>query len=141
MNETSFHKCDACGGSGFVKPRRRAGVPFSGTRYDQQPCPVCLGRGEHPNRMPVADAVADAETLRRYLRLLSGRNSECKPAIWFEVAVRYGQQTRRYIEDALVVPRPLYDRDGPSERLYLAIQRTTQGGARAAFRAVPGLRG
>ena len=31
------------------------------------PCPVCLGAGSFPDRMPAADALADAETLRLVL--------------------------------------------------------------------------
>lgn len=88
------HKCDACGGTG-------------GGTYDARnpPCPVCLGSGTISDRMPVADAVADAETLRAN-NYLDGVSSDCLRA--------------------------------PMSTLWSYID--ARGSARAAFRAVPGLR-
>lgn len=121
----SDHTCDACGGTGDANDYRPAcsndahgdgcgcgDAPF--------PCPVCLGEGRFPDRMPVADAMADAETLRLALiehdRLSHGLGmTDCE---WV-VRDSYAR---------------LRNPDGVA-RCEVAIE------ARAAFRAVPGLRG
>jgi hypothetical protein len=57
------HACDACGGTGVLW----CGRPHRGGRcLADVRCPVCLGAGRISDRMPVADAIADAETLRLY---------------------------------------------------------------------------
>lgn len=55
---SSEHACDACGGSGYAKPCG---------------CHVCLGAGRISDRMPVADALADAETLQTVGPVIIGR--------------------------------------------------------------------
>ena len=54
------HQCDACHGGGWT------------TRHDgpsaiSSLCPVCLGEGRCSDRVTVAQAMADAETLRSYV--------------------------------------------------------------------------
>jgi hypothetical protein len=85
-------------------------------------CPVCLGSGRISDRMPVADALADAETLRALMidaEHASGRLSDVKLA---QEAGNDAEAWSAYERDALAY-------------VYAS------NAARAAFRAVPGLRG
>jgi len=73
-------------------------------------CPVCLGAGRISDRMPVADALADAETLR-----VVGMNAGPLPTVrWL------------YVLSWTLPQFPDW--------------KTAHHAARAAFRAVPGLR-
>ena len=99
MDNEQTHECAACGGTGdkFEHAYAKAGCncPACGGLV----CLICLGAGRISDRMPVADAMADAETVRR-----------------------------------IVEPYAVTEINGPVVDLYNAA-------ARAAFRAVPGLRG
>jgi len=78
---TKSHECSACGGTGgWNVCGRRHGTttcrihncceceqPWDDPCLYGEPCPVCLGAGRISDRMPVADAIADAETLRPWL--------------------------------------------------------------------------
>jgi hypothetical protein len=55
------HACAACGGSGREET---CGDPRCPSCFELDACPVCLGVGSIPDQAPVADALADAETLR-----------------------------------------------------------------------------
>ena len=57
-------ECSACGGTGCEK---RIDHWHASYRYGEcrERCIVCLGAGRISDRMSVADALADAETLRR----------------------------------------------------------------------------
>ena len=103
------HECAACGGTGEASEYRpacsnEAHGEGCGCGDAPLPCPVCLGAGRISDRMPVADAMADAETLRLVATTLD-------PALvdWLDTWVG--------------------DPDGAN------------AAARAAFRAVPALRG
>lgn len=139
MTQTN-HACDACGGAGgdhWVvrywhdgQPVFELGFSDEATARREQdyldragwgrvtcspvetpsPCPVCRGAGRISDRMPVADALADAETLRR----------------------AYG----------LGSPLPTRDIEAVIGRARINdVRKITRACARAAFRAVPGLRG
>ena len=60
------HACGACGGQcrdeRHETPCETPQCPAC--RDECVPCPVCFGAGRISDRMPVADALADAETLR-----------------------------------------------------------------------------
>lgn len=120
------HACDACGGSGcgsgacFTHPERC---------YS---CQVCRGAGRISNAMPVADAVADAETLLRIADELSWDSDEAYATLY-------------QLWEAEIFPHPYPDsppnswldlRRAPLPNLWL----TPTECARAAFNAVPGLR-
>lgn len=93
------HPCDACGGFAYLCGGCSGGGRYWDIRHScvRVACPVCLGAGSFPDRMPARDAVADAETLQTVGPRIIGR----EPYTVIE-AIRF---------------------------------------ARAAFRAVPGLRG
>lgn len=60
------HKCSACGGSGYRFAAAMIGVAEDSGAWralGDFPCPVCLGAGRFSDAMPIADSVADAETL------------------------------------------------------------------------------
>lgn len=144
------HACDACGGAGgdhWVvrywhdgQPVFELGFSDEATARREQdyldragwgrvtcspvetpsPCPVCRGAGRISDRMPAADAVADAETLRLALKITKSGNPDCYVKGGFAVA-------------ALVHP-------GVVHQLDAAVPYAIEA-ARAAFRAVPGLRG
>lgn len=149
------HECAGCGGSGpheYGKGTRlssaytigrdgkdcpsyveRGSVAYTAWKRGRavRCCPVCLGSGRISDRMPVADAVADAETLcgikaedggqerhrgrcRRWHMTLLGR------------AQRHGESAASYTKcDHGETSAPYFSREA----------------ARAAFRAVPGLKG
>jgi len=118
------HECGACGGSG-MKPQKADPVwPFK----DSKPCLVCLGSGRISDVMPVKDAMADALTA-----------TAIASHIYSVEHQTYGPAIRR---EAL----PLMWLSGGS-RLPLFKTREDRNynralhAARAAFRAVPGLRG
>lgn len=136
MSTPATHPCDACDGSGaaiwlsntfwLVEHIRRK--TCSGCQWcDVGRCPICLGAGSFPDRMPARDALADAETLRLYCLLVVSPETP-------------------YDLDALVVADLVLDchmsgllNDSPGRREWGHIH--AQDAARAAFRAVPGLRG
>jgi len=105
------HECSACGGHG------KAHDPAYVRVYDCAACPVCLGSGRISDRMPVADAMADAETLRN-------------------IANTYPHYSR-HLDETLDV-QAAGPRDG--SWAYLT-PYDARNAAHAAFRAVPGLRG
>jgi hypothetical protein len=128
--------CDACGGGGCGSPfdwhreihaaRRR----LTGRVGCRVPCLVCQGAGRISDAMPVKDALADAETLRlnvtselppgqRWSRALGTVSKALAEAEWFAVVA--GGMARKGI------------------RAESAAQAAAA--ARAAFSAVPGLRG
>lgn len=84
------------------------------------PAPSAAARAASRDRMPAADAVADAETLRLALKITKSGNPDCYVKGGFAVA-------------ALVHP-------GVVHQLDAAVPYAIEA-ARAAFRAVPGLRG
>lgn len=111
MSESKQHKCDACGGTGDELE------PFNGLPYA---CDVCLGAGTISDVMPARDAVADAETLRASI-----------PAAVFPPKTGNDFRTAN-----LLTFVPEWDRDYSQIVSFVARED-----ARAAFRAVPGLRG
>jgi hypothetical protein len=63
---SASHACDACGASGETWD-----TPYPLPAHANKiTCHVCLGAGRISDRMPVADALADAETLWRVAREL-----------------------------------------------------------------------
>lgn len=98
--QAGSHPCAACGGDGVI--------------HLFENCPVCLGAGAISDRMPAADAQADASTLTSYL-------------------IGYGNPWKTRAAVLAWTPWPLND---DSINHYDVITA-----ARAAFRAVPGLRG
>lgn len=65
MSAPATHPCDACGGTGFeYRDVREHGHAYRIRRSVRYTCPVCLGEGRFSDRMPIADALADAETLQ-----------------------------------------------------------------------------
>jgi len=117
------HRCDTCQGSGLSDAF--VSVSISGAMYR---CFVCNGSGTLPDQMPVADALADAEMLLAAAFALEDRRS-------------------RYAYDSGLVSRiDLLEAQGEAFR---AINPAWSGeeskhgsmAARAAFRAVPALRG
>jgi hypothetical protein len=112
------HPCDACGGIGYRETDVETfGTPhWGGTAY-YPPCPVCQGSGRISDRMPVADAMADAETLRlEWERQSLG-------------VIHHTDATRPVMTGAL------------GDELLSAPLDWDRYAARAAFHAVPGLRG
>ena len=98
------HPCDACGGTGDQK--------WNPGYWAPKLCQVCLGVGWLSDSMPVSDALADAETLRR----VKGRTGAFDP---LREAAEWGEGV-------------LSSTDPGGCAVYAAS---------AAFRAVPGLRG
>ena len=133
MSTPATHPCDACGGTGEAGACGRdhgsgccklhngclCEQPWEWIRVNGASCPVCLGAGRFPDRMPVKDAVADAETL--WLVSLNLYRDNPEP---FETLERARLLICHAIADASVVD--------PLGRV--------KNAARAAFRAVPGLR-
>lgn len=115
------HTCDACDGIGMV---------FDELHFHPD-CPVCLGSGTISDRMPVADALADAETL--HLNAIPSDNDECT------LAQGFGLQARFWIKDSLS-KCSRWTGDDYAESQDRAKTKACAA-ARAAFRAVPGLRG
>jgi hypothetical protein len=107
------HECSACGGTGNFYFGQDAKLPY--VPGDAIDCPVCLGAGRISDRMPVADAIADAETLRRYLR------QTMTSSVWrFDSGLCYRWPSKR-----IPIPDPV----------------SAWSRAHAAFRECPGLRG
>lgn len=82
----------------------------------QRSCPVCLGAGRFSDRMPARDALADAETLLSALKVCKHDTVQC------------------YVDGAWASARASAGEIEPSGMW-------AERAARAAFRAVPGLRG
>ena len=123
------HACDACGGFGYYCGEKCGG---RGNVWDithscvRVPCNVCLGAGSFPDQMPVADAVADAETLRA----VAFDHTEPIRREWTEFRLTlWGAE---YYGGVSVV--------WPPPTISDSVNMSTLA-ARAAFRAVPGLRG
>jgi hypothetical protein len=109
------HACDACGGSEVMLLPCDPNCACGGEAYFD--CPVCLGAGSFPDQMPVADAVADAETLRVLL------------------PHRLMLTDLPYLHVRCSADIPAWE---DAENTACEWSRSA---ARAAFRAVPGLRG
>lgn len=125
------HACDACGGNGY-----HVGHEFcTGWREAEHRCPVCRGAGRISDRMPAADALADAETLRLYVAVKQRAEAATinmgEPAPWTAMLYDLNALFCRGLSPAHY---------GLS---YALEQDYFMGKARAsaAFRAVPGLRG
>ncbi len=137
------HPCDACGGSetlfrvkadpDFHEPdalieaptvrhavneweRQHPGMLWFSAAPARAACPVCLGSGRISDRMPVSDAVADAETLY-------GSVVAAAPGCLFHVLLEEAQDADIFMEDQ-----------------DWEIKAIAKKRAWAAFRAVPGLR-
>ena len=109
-------ECSACGGTGCEK---RIDHWHASYRYGEcrERCIVCLGAGRISDRMSVADALADAETLRQ----LAGD-------IVAEGLRRYATSAQR---NALGIANLI---------IFAGSGADAYSQARAAFRAVPELR-
>jgi hypothetical protein len=100
------------------------------------PCPVCAGSGQVEAKPSVRDAVADAETLRLYHDFESA-SPECSTESYNRLALRKQPIPCCHLRDALAwasvgaLAVSLGHADGSAHK----------ESARAAFRAVPGLRG
>lgn len=133
---TKQRPCDACGGTG----ERDVALCYCGgladtcdgcpdclglgcyrerERNGSHDCPACSGRGWQSDAMPVSDALADAETLWRFA---------------WDGGAEVGDLTPAYLDAAAVDLRE-------AELLDDFAAPIAQSAARAAFRAVPGLRG
>ncbi len=111
-------RCKGCNGARIV---------WRGGAYGNGPCPACCGSGSVTRTIPVADAMADAETLRRVALVTSSyRTRDRRTALG---------RAEAYGSLAGVVAN-LDLESGPKQSQKCAIEA-----ARAAFRAVPGLRG
>lgn len=121
------HPCDACGGFAYLCGGCSGGGRYWDIRHScaRVACPVCRGAGRFPDRMPARDAVADAETLRMVCGLI--------PAGIFGIGTAAAMLREPYTNSW----------DGPELRDALEYLAPAQArlNARAAFRAVPGLRG
>jgi hypothetical protein len=89
-------------------------------------CPVCQGSGRISDVMPAADAMADAETVRLAAKRRPGLRSDVRHASY------YGARVLDYTCDR--------DDIGDVDPADVAAGYA-QTAARAAFRAIPGLRG
>ena len=98
-------------------------------------CPVCLGAGSFSDAMPVADALADAKTLRLYA--LVTVNIVQDEFDWRADTAEY-----RTSETILRSQAPFTFGHIPSEMTFNAATVWLEAceAAHAAFRAVPGLR-
>lgn len=129
------HKCATCGGTA-TRCEPRHDDPLC--RECNIDCPVCLGAGSFPDRMPARDAVADAETLRAVVQTLAKQESD-----HFATNLLFGHpataNTRHFdLKEAIVVLADNWN--GTAYAIDVNTKRTISA-ARAAFRAVPGLRG
>lgn len=126
-----WHACDACSGSGYRKVEccaREVGR-FSGSVYHARDCngtrphcPVCLGDGRISDVMPASDALADAEMLAQNFP---------QPWGFYESDLDYAHSNGcRAVSKIVDWSQPVDDAAWWARRA-----------ARAAFRAVPGLRG
>lgn len=116
--------CKGCDGSGYVhRPDFFSDMPHTGHAATcwcgATDCPACLGTGRVVDHIPVADAVADAETLHTYA---------------WDGGAEVGDLTPAYLDAAAVDLRE-------DELLDDFAAPIAESAARAAFRAVPGLRG
>jgi hypothetical protein len=117
------HRCAACDGSGIPD-----GFTLGG-RYvaPHGVCLVCHGARSLPDRMPAADAMADAETLWLVVRTTEGFSREFN--CW--TVSQHGVCLRDARDFAYLAINGARD---------FAFERACNA-AHAAFRAVPGLRG
>ena len=128
------HDCAACGGKCLDQ---RHETPCEGhatctaCAEECAPCSVCGGSGRISDVMPVKDAIADAETLRygsSEMRLDPAYDYAPVVIATFEAVIgarQCGQRARTLVDGGFWAGVWGYARDA----------------ARAAFRAVPGLRG
>ena len=107
-------ECGGCGGNRFVDGPCGVCSNMHGTRS----CPVCAGRGTVDARASREDAAADGATLLKVSHEIGDRFKIAREVVW---ASHYGYCINEGIWN---------------ERAYWALMA-----ARAAFRAVPGLRG
>ena len=133
MSAPASHPCAACGGT-KVQP----GNPFNGALDVAgvhgprggwwRDCSVCAGAGRLPDRMPAADALADAETLRRISDDIGGPDwsldHSLPQSVWAKLSWKF--------DNAMYMASEGHDS---------LAKGWTYDLARAAFRAVPGLRG
>jgi hypothetical protein len=98
---------------------------FDDVRLNGATCPVCLGSGRISDRTPAADAIADAETLRFVAAETCG--GDPYPLLTEQAKVA---------EVCALGEYGYAGNNWHNEAAYWALYA-----ARAAFRAVPGLRG
>lgn len=123
------HECSACGGTGCRFESTHGGR----LRPCEAPCPVCLGTGRISDRMPVADALADAETLRAFQRDPYPPNFLLRTLAPDAYATEHGA-LRCGVSADLWARGHFYETEW-------ALVDDAAHAARAAFRAVPGLKG
>lgn len=124
MSALATHPCDACGGFAYLCSGCSGGGRYWDVRHScvRIACPVCLGAGRFPDRMPAADAVADAETLILELRRIFPSTR------WFEMWGEDGLHLR--------VATMLGEIEGGGSH----VRWTASLAARQAFRVAPMLR-
>ena len=119
------HACDACGGSGLGNDHAVSDgrcCPLGSECID---CLSCFGAGRISDVMPASDALADAETMVMVLRDMNARGAigvlDCLSALGTAAA------NGRYA--------------AAEASTWASASYRAHDAARAAFRAVPGLRG
>lgn len=115
--------CKACEGTGSQNPRFRHRGGETAWRESRagQACLACIGTGRVTERIPASDAIADAETLRRNSRLPGSG-----PRFHWDVFDAENMAAWSFVTErvnGIVTGHP-----------------AALAAARAAFRAVPGLR-
>lgn len=158
MPEANEHKCDACGGSGHKngKPEwhRFAGhIAYPCFRCGRDSCPVCLGAGTISNHTVEAEEPVLDESMTRWVEM--AKNCPGFPGNLVQHNLTPSEQSRAdAMADAETLMLALYAPDpwswarrfgfkGGLGRVYFhgnPLWRARED-ARAAFRAVPGLRG
>lgn len=116
MSESKRRACLACGGTCGLSPFTEDGFYCPD---NPNGCPACDGRGWQSDQMPASDAIADAETLR-----LARTLAPYQTWLALQAAAFCGRS-------------PVLFMDPTSEHAW----EIGRDAARAAFRAVPGLRG
>lgn len=118
--------CRACGGTGEMGQTTADGFTIGTIWRD---CPVCLGSGRISDRVSREEVMVDAETLRVY-------QDEFRdvPAVWVAADAGAWAAAWTRAEDRTLFRPP---DAGMADRAYSSAKRA----ARAAFRAVPALRG
>jgi len=113
-------RCEGCEGEGFVDRCYCQTTTQHMDACEGRRCLVCRGSGQVTDRIPVADALADAETLRRIAATAPSRKVQ-----WFFDCAWFGTLAGGWAQKGV--------------RAQSAIEGRLA--ASAAFRAVPGLRG
>lgn len=123
--------CRACGGTKSIPDYSRGYYTHSGVWLPgQDRCPVCLGAGRISDVRTARDAMVDAEALRLVVDAVHTNTSYLPQArataftirLWLIPAAEFGARAARYALEG-------WDAHG-----------LAWDAARAAFRAVPGLR-